>query len=116
MKNLLTIIAFAFVMLLGVNTASAQTLKQDADRPEVVAKQKTADLSETLNLNGDQQRSVFRAMVANEVNYRKHVSGKDLGDAQVMADKKKFDDVLTTSMKRVLTDAQYKQWLALQKK
>jgi hypothetical protein len=109
MKNLLKIVAFAFVMVLSVNTAQAQ----DADRPEVVAKQKTAELSETLNLNGDQQRSVFRAMVANEVNYRKHVIGKDASNAQVIADKKKHDDVLTTSMKRILTDEQYKQWVAL---
>jgi len=115
MKNLLTIVAFAFIMLLGVNSAGAQTLKQDADRPEVVAKQKTADLSETLNLNGDQQRSVFRAMVANEVNYRKHINGKDMNNAKVIADKKKFDDVLTTSMKKVLTADQYKKWAAMPK-
>ena len=111
MKNLLKIVAFAFVMVLGVNTAEAQ----DVDRPEVVAKQKTAELSEALNLNGDQQRSVFRALVAKEVNYRKHVNGKDMSDAKVIADKKKHDEVLTTSMKRILTDAQYKKWAALPK-
>jgi hypothetical protein len=111
MKNLIKIVAFAFVMVLGLHSAEAQ----DAERPEVVAKQITAELSETLNLNGDQQRSVFRAMVAKEVNYRKHVDGKDASNAQVIADKKKHDDVLTTSMKRILTDAQYKKWAALPK-
>ena len=35
MKNLIKIVAFAFIMVLGVNTAVAQ----DTDRPEVVAKQ-----------------------------------------------------------------------------
>ncbi len=115
MKNLFKIIAFSFVMVLGVNNVEAQTLTQDTDRPEVVAKQKTAELSETLNLSGDQQRSVFRAMVANEVNYRKHINGKDLSNAKVAADKVKFDDVLETSMKRILSKAQYKKWSALEK-
>lgn len=115
MKNLLTVIAFAFVMVLGVNTAEAQKLTQDSERPEVVAKKKTSELSTKLNLNGDQQRSVFRALVANEVNYRKHVAGKDANNALVKADKKKYDDVLKASMKKTLTDAQFKQWLALPK-
>ena len=115
MKNVITVIAFALVMLLGVNTTVAQGLTQDADRPEVIAKNKTADLNKTLGLNGDQQRSVFRALVANEVNYRKHVNGKNLSDAKVSADKKKFDDVLMTSMKKTLTAEQFTKWKALPK-
>ena len=113
MKNLLTVIAFAFVMVLGVNTAEAQKLTQDSDRPEVVAKKETSELSTQLNLSGDQQRSVFRALVAKEVNYRKNVSGKDAKNAQVIADKKKYDDALKASMKKTLTEAQFKQWLAM---
>jgi hypothetical protein len=115
MKNLLTVIAFAFVMVLGVQNTSAQNLTQDQDRPEVVAKTQTAELTETLGLTGDQSRSVFRALVANEVNYRKHVQGKDLSNPTVAADKKKFDDVLKTTMQKTLTEAQYKKWLAMQK-
>ena len=115
MKKIITVIAFAFVMLFGVNTTVAQGLTQDTDRPEVIAKKKTANLSETLGLNGDQQRAVFRSLVANEVNYKKHVNGKDLNSAKVIADKKKFDDVLTTSMKRTLTAEQFTKWKALPK-
>ena len=115
MKNVITVIALALVMLLGVNTTVAQGLTQNADRPEVIAKNKTADLNETLVLNGDQQRAVFRALVANEVNYRKHVKGKNLSDAKVSADKKKFDDVLMASMKKTLTAEQFTKWKALPK-
>jgi hypothetical protein len=115
MKNILSIIAFAFVMLLSVNTAGAQNLTQDADRPEVIAKTKTANLSEILALNGDQQRSVFRALVSNEVNYGSHIKGKDQNNAEVIANKKKFDEALTASMKKILTEAQFKQWLELKK-
>ncbi|MGK0427640.1 MAG: hypothetical protein ACJAUR_001754 [Ulvibacter sp.] len=115
MKNVITVIAFTLVTLLGINSAVAQGLTQDADRPEVIAKTKTADLSETLQLNGDQQRSVFRALVANEVSYKKNISGKNPSDAQVISDKKKFDDALMTSMKKTLTPEQFEKWITLPK-
>ena len=115
MKNLITVIAFILVMLFSIDGAVAQSLTQDADRPEVIAKTKTADLSEKLQLNGDQQRSVFRALVANEVSYRKNINGKNLSDAKVSADKKKFDDALITSMKKTLTADQFEKWKAMPK-
>jgi hypothetical protein len=115
MKNILTVIAFALVMLVGIDSTVAQGLTQNADRPEVIAKAKTADLSQTLELNGDQQRSVFRALVTNEVNYSKHIKGKNINDVQVNADKKKFDDALMNSMKKTLTAEQFEKWKTLQK-
>lgn len=115
MKNLITLFAFSLFMLFNTNSAFGQRLTQSADRPEVIAKTETANLNEKLQLNGDQQRSVFRALVAKEVNYRKHIDGKDLSDVKVSADKKKFDDVLMTSMKKTLTPEQFKQWKALPK-
>lgn len=115
MKNVITVIAFALVMLLGIDSAVAQDLAQNANRPEVIAKTKTAELSETLQLNGDQQRSVFRALVANEVSYKKNISGKNPTDTQVIADKKKFDDALMTSMKNTLTAEQFEKWKSLPK-
>jgi len=115
MKNVITVIAFTLVMLFGIDGAVAQGLSENADRPEVIAKTKTANLSETLQLNGDQQRSVFRALVANEVSYKKHINGKNLSDAKVSADKKKFDDALMSSMKKTLTADQFEKWMALPK-
>ncbi|MEZ4858325.1 MAG: hypothetical protein R2781_05900 [Flavobacteriaceae bacterium] len=114
MKNLLKIIAFSFVMFLGMGSINAQTLKQDQNTPEVIAKQKTEKLSTALNLNGDQQRAVFRALVVKENNYNKDVTGKDSKNATVIANKKKHDEVFETSMKKTLTEAQYNQWKSLQ--
>lgn len=111
MKNLLTVFAFAVTMLLGVQTTSAQQLSQDKSRPEVIAKAETAKLTETLNLSGDQSRAVFRAYVSKEVNYQKHIDGKDAADATVKANKAKFDAALKESMKKILTADQYNQWL-----
>jgi len=110
MKNLVKVLAVSFVLMLGMGTMNAQTLKENANSPEAVAKQKTAELSEALNLSGDQQRAVFRALVVKESNYSKYVNGKDQKNAAVIAEKKKHDEVLDVSMKKTLTDAQYSKW------
>ena len=115
MKNLFRIAAFAVLLIGGIGSAQAQNLKQDANRPEVIAKQQVEVLSQQLNLNGDQQRAVFRALASKESNYQKHVNGKDLKDAKVMADKKKYDETLDAAMKKALTTAQYQKWVSLQK-
>lgn len=110
MKNLFTIIAFAATMLFGIQNISAQSLSVDKNRPEVIAKAETAELTETLNLNGEQSRTIFRALVAKEINYQKHIEGKDATDANVIANKKKFDSSLDDIMKKTLTEVQYAKW------
>tara|TARA_R100000541_G_C1876548_1_gene81687 strand:- start:255 stop:602 length:348 start_codon:yes stop_codon:yes gene_type:complete len=115
MKKFITGIALACFVLLGMNTVTAQSLSQDGQRPEVIAKQKVADISADLDLTGEQQRTLFRAYVQKEVNYNKGVTGKDQKSATVIAEKKKYDDQLATAVKKVLTAEQYKKWLAMQK-
>jgi uncharacterized protein (DUF2267 family) len=103
-------------MVLGVQTANAQ--KSDAQlakqRPEMVAKAQVADLSKKLELNGDQQRAMFRAIVAKEVNYQKNVKGKDLKSAEVLANKKKIDAGYLTTVKGILTEKQFAMWQKMQ--
>ena len=115
MKKFITGIALACFVLLGMNTVTAQSLSQDSQRPEVIAKQEVADISAELGLTGDQQRTLFRAYVQKEVNYNKSVTGKDQKSATVIAEKKKYDDQLAVAVKKVLTAEQYKKWLTMQK-
>ncbi len=110
MKNLMTVVALAGSLFFGIQSASAQSLSQDQNRPEVIAKQETAEITNDLGLNGDQTRAVFRAMVAKEVSYQKNVSGKDQNNAAVKADKQKADAALKESMKKILTADQYAKW------
>lgn len=110
MKNLLTVLAFAATMLFGFQSVSAQSLSQDQNRPEVIAKAETAKLSESLGLNGDQTRAVFRALVAKEVSYQKSSDGKDIASPAVKAEKAKADTALNESMKKILTAEQYATW------
>jgi len=115
MKKLLTIFAFAVAVLFGMNNTYGQSLTQNEDRPQVVAKTLISELSPKLELTEDQQRTLFRAFVSREVNYRKYVNGKSLSRPEVAASKKKFDDVFNTILKKNLTPEQYTKWLNLQK-
>jgi hypothetical protein len=113
MKNLFKVITVSFVMLLGMSTMNAQGLKQDQNKPEVIAKAQTAELSKELSLNGEQQRAVFRALVSKEANYKKQVNGQDMKNAAVKASKQKIDQALEAAMKKTLTADQFTKWLAM---
>lgn len=110
MKNILTILAFSASMFFGIQSASAQSLTQDQNRPEVIAKTETHTMTEKYGLNGDQTRAIFRALVNKEVDYQKHVNGKDISSAAVKAEKSKIDNKLREELKKILTPEQYAQW------
>ncbi|WP_310991291.1 hypothetical protein [Aequorivita marina] len=111
MKKIVTVFVFAITMILGVQTSSAQQLAQDNSRPEVIAKTKTAELTKTLDLTGDQSRTIFRALVAKEVGYQKSIKGKDLKSAAVSSEKKQLDANLDAAMKKTLNADQYSKWV-----
>lgn len=111
MKNLFAIMALGFTMFLGIQSSSAQSLSQDENRPEAIAKTQTAKLTTSLDLNGDQSRTVFRALVAKEVGYNKSVNGKSSSDA--VSEKKRLDADLDAAMKKTLTDEQYTKWKSM---
>lgn len=108
MKNLFSIIAFAFVMMLSVQNVSAQSVSQNQDRPEVIAKTQLLDLSNQLELTGEQNRTLYRALVTKEVSLRK--SGLDENKVTMTADKKKANEVFFSQMKKTLTPEQFKKW------
>ena len=110
MKKLVSIFAFALVMILSTQQISAQSLSQNQSKPEVVAKSQVAALTTQLGLSGDQSRTLYRAFVAKEVNYRKQVLGQDAKSATVISNKKKIDDTFMSSMKKTLTEKQFSEW------
>lgn len=114
MKNLIKLIAIAGFLIGGVTTSAAQSLSQDGDRPEVIAKATVSKLAKELNLSGDQERALFRAYVQKEVNYKKNISGKDVNKPAVVADMQKYNDQLTAAVKKTLNAEQFKKWQAMQ--
>ena len=108
MKNLFSLVAFAFIMLLCVQNVSAQNISQNQDRPEVIAKNQLVNLSDQLALNGDQSRTLFRALVTKEVSIRK--SELDENKTTMVIDKKKADELFYIEMKKTLTAQQFTKW------
>ena len=113
MKNLASIIVL--VIMFSVQNVSAQTLKQDQDRPEVAAKAQVNKLTNELELNGEQSRTLYRVLVVHEVDYRKLVEDKNSSESKINSEKKELDAVLDASVKKILTKEQYTKWLSLQK-
>lgn len=114
MKNLLTAFAFVTALFFGMSDLSAQNLTQDQNRPEVIAKQKVADMSQPLDLTGDQQRAMFRYYASHLSTMKKYVDGKDASNPEVAANKKKYDAVFMTGVKKTLSAAQFTKWTAMQ--
>ncbi len=116
MKNLLSIIAITFVMLLGTQSITAQSLSQNQNRPEVAAKAQLQQLTNQLGLSGEQGRTIYRALVTKEVSYRKTVETNGEKSPKVSADQKKADEVFYAEMKKVLKPEQFKKWESSLKK
>ncbi|MEX0995503.1 MAG: hypothetical protein WDZ45_00480 [Flavobacteriaceae bacterium] len=94
MKKLITLLLIAFAFTFSVQDANAQ------QRPEEVAKLKVAELSQTLDLTGDQQRSLWRVMVKKESALAK--AGESTQEIEATFDKE---------IKEILTPEQYKKYL-----
>ena len=103
MKNLFSLIAFAFIMMLSV-----QSISQNQDRPEVIAKTQLLELSNQLELTGEQSRTLYRVLVTKVVSIRK--SELDENKATMTADKKKADELFYAQMKNILTAEQFTKW------
>ena len=112
MKTLIRIFAISIV-LFGAPAAMAQSLSQDADKPESIAERKIAELDKDLDLTGEQERTLFRAYVSKEVNYKKDVTGKDEKNEEVLFNKAKFDKALKEAVQKTLTKEQYEIWVKM---
>lgn len=94
MKKLITLVLIAFAFIFSVQDVNAQ------QRPEEVAKLKVAELSQTLDLTGDQQRSLWRVMVKKESALAK--AGESTQEIESTFDKE---------IKEILTPEQYQKYL-----
>lgn len=115
MKKFLSIIAFAFIIALGGQTMQAQSLSQNNSRPEAIAKMQLAELDKSLDFTADQERTLFRAFVQKEVNYKRYVNNAKISPVDAKANKAKYDAAFDEAMRKTLTEAQYSKWAAMQK-
>ncbi|HBB48990.1 MAG TPA: hypothetical protein DCZ44_05060 [Flavobacteriaceae bacterium] len=81
-----------------------QQLQQDNSRPDEAAKIQVDQLSQSLNLDGSQQRALFRALVSESTR-----SGQS---PQVLVNKANNDQnqAFTQTLKSILTPEQFRKW------
>ena len=108
MKNIFSLAILTSFILFSSQSLSAQSLKQNQDRPEVVANNELQILTNELDLNDIQRRTLFRALVTKEVSLRK--SELDENKASMETDQKKANDDFDSQMKKTLDPDQYKKW------
>lgn len=108
MKNIFSLVVLASFILFSSQSISAQSLKQNQDRPEVEANNELQILTNELDLNDIQRRTLFRALVTKEVSFRK--SELDENKASMETDQKKANDDFDSQMKKTLDPDQYKKW------
>lgn len=95
MKKFITLLLIAFAFTFNIQDANAQ------QRPEEVAKIKVAELSQTLDLSGEQQRSLWRVLVKKE-----SAISKAGGSTQ------EIEATFNKEIKEVLTPEQYTKYKA----
>ncbi len=105
MKTYLKAIS-TFCLFLGLMSQPVfgQRLQQDNSRPDEAAKIQVDQLSQTLNLEGAQQRSLFRALVS-EATRSGQSPQKLLSDAS-----KNQNQAFLQTVQGILTPEQFRKW------
>ena len=105
MKKYISFLSFIALFFIGTQFSSAQ----DADRqqsPEAIAKQKTFELHQLVDLTGEQQGAIFKVLVDAEQNLSVLNSKKDT-DMIKQEGTKTVNNKIEASFKSILTPEQY---------
>ncbi|MFV0573375.1 MAG: hypothetical protein ACK5M1_13245 [Xanthomarina gelatinilytica] len=110
MKKYLSFLSFIALFFIGMQFSTAQ----NADRqqsPEAIAKQKTYELHELVNLTGGQQSAIFKVLVDAEQNMGELVK-RDKSDKLRQEGVKTVNERVEENFKKILTPEQYKTYQA----
>ncbi len=111
MKTYLKSLSTLFLLLgLFTQTAFCQKLQQNNNRIDEAAKIQVDQLTQTLNLNGTQQRALFRVLVT-EANRSGQSPMKVLTQAS-----EQDEQAITNKIKSLLTPEQFLKWRDPRKK
>ncbi|MFD2552566.1 hypothetical protein ACFSQP_12155 [Bizionia sediminis] len=107
MKKYISLFSFIALFFVGMQMSSAQTDRQVG--PEAIAKQKTYEIHQLVNLTGDQQGDVFKVLVDFEQNMSELLK-KDVSDSFRQEGIKTMNQRAEEGLKKVLTASQFKTY------
>ncbi|HLV40550.1 hypothetical protein [Xanthomarina sp.] len=104
MKKYFTFLSFIALFFIGLQSSSAQTNEKQS--PEAMAKEKTHQLHQLVNLTGGQQSAIYRVLVDAEQNTGA-LNKMDATDKLRQDGLKTVDQNTLESFKRILTPEQF---------
>jgi len=123
MKKIIAVIAIGVALIGFAPEAQAQT-ERTVNQKEVKvnkedimkeAKMEVSKLTKQLELSDDQQEMAVKKYYSYKLNYKKHLGDGTVNDRAYMNNKRKFDQSLTSEMKKVLNEDQYKEYEMMMK-
>lgn len=105
MKKYISFLSFIALFFIGIQFSSAQTTDRQQS-PEAIAKQKTYQIHQLVNLTGEQQSAIFRALVDAEQNLSA-LSTKENTDMIKQEGTKTVNQTLDETFKSILSPEQY---------
>jgi transcription elongation factor len=105
MKKYVSLLSFVALFFIGMQFSSAQTAQRQ-ESPEAIAKQKTYELHELVNLSGEQQGAIFKVLVDAEQNLSV-LNQKDTSDKFRQEGIKTINMRVAEGYKKILTPEQY---------
>lgn len=108
MKRLLHIFIIGFLIITG--NLYAQGLRVSHDKPESIAKEKVDQIVTALDLNGSQERALFRAYVKHEVGFKKYIDNNDVKPEANSKEKANLVMDLEKAVRKELTPEQFERW------
>lgn len=111
MKKIMTLCLFAFVMVLGTQTATAQSIIE----VNAVASQKTKELKQVIKFHGNTEDLVYQAYQEHE---RKRYSVDQMvaaGEVVPEKDRMALNNMLAERFKELFTAEQYERYLTFSK-
>lgn len=107
MKKYLSLLSFVAIFFMGMQFSNAQSSNRQS--PESIAKQKTYELHQLLDLSGEQQSGVYRALVDAEQNMSELVK-MDATSKLRQNGIKTVNDRVLESFKKILTPEQFETY------
>ncbi|MCX7552035.1 hypothetical protein [Xanthomarina sp. F2636L] len=108
MKKYLSLFSFIAIFFIGIQSSSAQDAARQQS-PEEIAKQKTYELHELVQLTGEQQSAIFHMLVEAEQNMGA-LNKKDITDSLRKDGTKTVNETVQAYYRKILTPEQYETY------
>jgi len=115
MKKYISLFSFIALFFVGIQQSSAQDKSERKEYPEAIAKKKTYEMHQLVELSGEQQGSVYKVLVDAEQNIAAlNESGSDI--VTIQKSKAAIYDLVDSRLRDILSPDQLRTYMASMEK